>query len=102
MRKRIKKRAGSRWWRSVEITGCLMLVGGLAFILYALDSSIRTEENSSGHLSRVFTGCAVFFFGFVIISAARLSDNRWSCSRCSEQLRLKDDRACLRCQTVLE
>jgi hypothetical protein len=102
MLKRIKKRAGSRWWRSVEITGCLMLVGGLAFILYALDSSIRTEENSSGHLSRVFTGCAVFFFGFVIISAARLSDNRWSCSRCGEQLRLKDDRACLRCQTVLE
>jgi len=102
MSKRIKKRAGSRWWRFVEITGCLMLAGGLAFILYALDASIRTEENSSGNLSRVITGCAVFFFGFVIMAAARQSDNCWSCSRCGEQLRLKDDRACLSCQTVLE
>jgi hypothetical protein len=102
MPERIKQRVGSRWWRLVEVTGCVTLAGGLAFIMYSLDGAIRTEENAGGNMARVLTGCAVLFLGFVMAAAARQSDTRRLCSRCGEQLRFKDDRACVRCQTILD
>ena len=102
MPKRIKQPVGSRWWRLVEVTGYVTLAVGLAFVIYSLDAAIRTEENTGGSMARVLTGCAVLFLGFVMAAAARQSDTRWLCSRCGEQLRLKDDRACLRCQSNLD
>ena len=102
MPKRIKQRVGSRWWRLVEVTGCVTLAGGLAFIMYSLDAAIRAAENVDGNMAGVFAGCAVLCIGFVVAAAARQSDTRWLCSRCGKQLRLKEDRACVRCQTILD
>src|SRR5438309_10765187 len=102
MPKRIQQRVGSRWWRSVEVSGRVTLAGGLTFIMYSLDAAIRTDENASGNVGKVLIGCAVLFLGFVMAAAARQSDTRWRCSQCSEQLGLKEDRACVGCQTILD
>jgi hypothetical protein len=102
MLKRIKQRVGGRWWRSVEVTGCVTLAGGLTFIMYSLDAAIRAEENASGNIGKLLTGCAVLLLGFLMAAAARQSDTRWLCSQCGEQLRLREDRACVRCQTILD
>jgi len=102
MPKRIKQRAGSRWWRLVEVSGCVTLAGGLAFIMHSLDAAIRIEENTGQNAGRLLTGCVVLFLGFVVAAAARQTDVRWLCSRCGEQLRLKGERVCARCRSVLD
>ena len=102
MPKRIKQRAGRRWRRLVEISGRVTLAGGLAFVMYSLDAAIRIEENAGQNAGRLLSGCVVLFLGFVVAAAARQTDVRWLCSRCGEQLRLKGERICARCQSVLD
>src|SRR6266700_6125547 len=97
MAKKVKRRIGNWWWRVVEISGLALLVGGLVFLVYSLDAGIRGGHIEAQNGPPVLSAVAALFCGTVLTGIARTVDTQWLCSRCKKQLRLKQDKACLKC-----
>lgn len=102
MARKVKRRIGSRWWKTVEITGWVVIAVGLVFLVYSLHLGIRYVNRSAGNLFEVLSAGAVLFFGSVLTIVARESDSEWLCSCCHKPLRHKDDKACLHCMVLFD
>ena len=102
MAKKIKRRAGSKWWKMVEIAGWVVIAVGLAFLVYSLDSGIRTRNRNVGNVFEVLSAGVALFFGAVLTVVARESDSEWLCSRCQRPIRDKEDKACLNCMVLFD
>jgi len=102
MAKKVKRRIGKWQWRVVEISGLALLLGGLVFLVYSLDAGIRDGHSEAQNGPPVLSAVAALFCGPVLTGIARTVDTLWLCSRCKKQLRLKQDKACLKCMVLLE
>ncbi len=102
MAKRVKKRTGKAWWRTVEIIGWMIATGGLLFLEYSLDGGIRATSGAKENLFREVIASATLFFGAMLALVARDFDTRWTCSSCQKELRAKEDAACLNCLVLLD
>jgi hypothetical protein len=102
MARKVKRRLGSKWWKTIEITGWAVIAVGLIFLVYSLNLGIRYANRSVGNLFEVLSAGAALFFGAVLTVVARESDSEWMCSCCRKPLRHKEDKACLNCMVLFD